>query len=98
MRDRYGLDVDPLDPGDNVMAGTAFLKEMYDRFGSPAFLAAYNAGPRATQEALSGVRLLPDESRNFMEKVGRSLGFSVPGSPTPAVVATGSGGLFFVLR
>jgi soluble lytic murein transglycosylase-like protein len=98
MRDRYGLGTDPFDPGDNVMAGTAFLRLMYDRFGAPAFLAAYNAGPKGLEAARAGLRPLPDESRNFMEKVGRSLGISAPGSPISATSITGSGGLFFVLR
>ena len=42
---RYELGLDPFDPHDNVMAGTAYLKEMHDRFGSAGFLAAFHAGP-----------------------------------------------------
>jgi soluble lytic murein transglycosylase-like protein len=42
---RYGLGLDPFDPRDNILAGTAYLKEMFDRFGSAGFLAAYHAGP-----------------------------------------------------
>ena len=42
---RYGLGLDPFDPRDNVFAGTAYLREMHDRFGSAGFLAAYHAGP-----------------------------------------------------
>jgi hypothetical protein len=37
----YGLGLDPFDPRDNVFAGTAYLREMHDRFGSVGFLAAY---------------------------------------------------------
>jgi soluble lytic murein transglycosylase-like protein len=37
---RYGLGLDPFDPRDNILAGTAYLKEMHDRFGSAGFLAA----------------------------------------------------------
>jgi soluble lytic murein transglycosylase-like protein len=32
---RYDLGFDPFDPRDNIMAGTAYLREMHDRFGSP---------------------------------------------------------------
>jgi soluble lytic murein transglycosylase-like protein len=45
---RYGLGRDPFDPHDNILAGDAFLREMFDRYGSPGFPAAYNAGPAAT--------------------------------------------------
>jgi soluble lytic murein transglycosylase-like protein len=78
MRAEYGLGDDPFEPRDNVMAGSAFLRSMYDRFGMPGFLAAYNAGPQAMQEALNGIRPLPDESRIFVAKVSGLLG--LPGS------------------
>ncbi len=42
---RHDLGPDPYYPKDNILAGTAYLREMYDRFGNPAFLAAYNGGP-----------------------------------------------------
>ena len=45
LRSRYGLGADPYDPHDNIMAGTAYLRELHDRFGERGFLAAYNAGP-----------------------------------------------------
>ena len=46
LRARYGLGRDAFDAHDNILAGAAFLREMHDRYGSPGFLAAYNAGPR----------------------------------------------------
>jgi soluble lytic murein transglycosylase-like protein len=45
MRARLGLGADPYDPHDNVIAGVAFLRQMYDEFGPEGFLAAYNEGP-----------------------------------------------------
>jgi soluble lytic murein transglycosylase-like protein len=42
---RYGLGADPYDPRDNILAGAAYIRELYDRYGVPGFLAAYNAGP-----------------------------------------------------
>ena len=57
---------DPFDPRDNILAGTAYLRQMYDRFGSPGFLAAYNAGPARYQEHLDTGRALPQETRNYL--------------------------------
>ncbi len=46
LRVRYRLGRDPYDPRDNILAGTAYLREMWDRYGNVgAMLAAYNAGP-----------------------------------------------------
>jgi hypothetical protein len=45
QRTRFGLGPDPFDPRDNIMAGTSYLREMYDSYGASGFLAAYNAGP-----------------------------------------------------
>ena len=45
MRAEHGLGHDPHDPRDNILAGTAYLRAMYDRFGYPGLFAAYNAGP-----------------------------------------------------
>ena len=50
LRARYGLGSNPYDPRDNIMAGAAYLREMHDRYGSPGFLAAYNAGPGRYEE------------------------------------------------
>jgi hypothetical protein len=58
---RYGLGLDPFDPRDNVFAGTAYLREMHDGFGSVGFLAAYHAGPSRYEHHLStGQALAPD--------------------------------------
>jgi soluble lytic murein transglycosylase-like protein len=50
---RYGLGLDPFDARDNILAGTAYLKEMHDRFGSAGFLAAYHAGPSRYEQHLA---------------------------------------------
>ncbi len=47
LRVRHGLGRDPYDPRDNILAGTAYLREMFDRYGNVgAMLAAYNGRPR----------------------------------------------------
>lgn len=66
LRVAYRLGNDPFDPRDNILAGTAYLRQMYDRFGSPGFLAAYNAGPARYQDYLDTGRALPLETRNYL--------------------------------
>ncbi len=70
LRGRYGLGEDPYHPFDSIMAGTAYIREMYDQFGSPAFLAAYNAGPRRLENFLYNRQGLPQETRNYVARVG----------------------------
>lgn len=70
MRDIHRLGSDPDDPRDNILAGTAYLRMMYDRFGYPGLFGAYNAGPaRYARHRTSGA-ILPLETRLYMTKVG----------------------------
>lgn len=62
LRTRYGLGRDAFDPHDNILAGAAFLREMHDRYGSPGFLAAYNAGPGRYEDYRDRRRPLPPET------------------------------------
>ena len=73
LRARYNLGDDPFDPHDNIMAGVAYMREMYELYGSPAFLAAYNAGPSRLDDYLSNVRPLPDETRRYVAMIGPNL-------------------------
>ena len=73
LRDRYSLGDDPFDPHENILAGTAYLREMYDIYGSPGFLAAYNAGPRRLDDYLSNNRALPDETRRYVAMIGPNI-------------------------
>jgi hypothetical protein len=73
LRDRYNLGDDPFDPHDNIMAGVAYMREMYELYGSPGFLAAYNAGPARLDDYLSNVRPLPDETRRYVAMIGPNL-------------------------
>lgn len=63
---RYGLGIDPFDAHDNIMAGAAYLREMHDRFGSPGFLFAYNAGPERYEQYLVTGRPLPPETQAYV--------------------------------
>lgn len=70
MRVAYGLGPDPHDPRDNILAGTAYLRIMYDRFGYPGLFAAYNAGPARYAEHLATGRRLPAETVAYVAAVG----------------------------
>ncbi|MES0111572.1 transglycosylase SLT domain-containing protein [Mesorhizobium sp. M0013] len=75
LRVRWSLGRDPFDPRDNIMAGTAYLRELHDRFGSPGFLAAYNAGPARYEAYLTG-RPLPAETRAYVAALAPLIGES----------------------
>jgi soluble lytic murein transglycosylase-like protein len=66
---RYGLGLDPFDPRDNVFAGTAYLREMHDRFGSAGFLAAYHAGPSRYEQHLATGQPLPPDTVAYVAAV-----------------------------
>jgi cell division septation protein DedD len=73
LQARYGLGPDAYHPYDSIMAGTAYIREMYDLYGSPAFLAAYNAGPRRLEDYLWNSRGLPAETRNYVARIGPNI-------------------------
>lgn len=74
LRRRYGLGVDPLAPRDNILAGAAYLREQYDRFGQDGFLAAYNAGPSRYLRSLIDGGRLPAETRRYVDQLQLDLG------------------------
>jgi soluble lytic murein transglycosylase-like protein len=73
LRVRHRLGGNPYDPRDNILAGAAYLREMHDRYGSPGFLAAYNAGPGRYEEYLAG-RPLPAETRAYVATLAPIVG------------------------
>jgi hypothetical protein len=78
LRQQYGLGADPYDPHDNILAGAAYIRDMYAIYGSPGFLAAYNAGPDRLASYLAGSASLPDETVNYLASVAPRLGNDVP--------------------
>ena len=84
LRSRHGLGRDPYDPRDNILAGTAYLREMWDRYGNvAAMLAAYNAGPGRYDEHLATGRVLPAETRAYVATLAPVLGSATaPDVPT----------------
>ena len=73
LQGRYGFGDDPYHPYDSIMAGAAYIREMYDLYGSPAFLAAYNAGPRRLEDYLWNSKGLPAETRNYVARIGPNI-------------------------
>lgn len=69
MRAAYRLGFDPHDPRDNILAGTAYLRAMYDRFGYPGLFAAYNAGPARYARHLATGGRLPTETVAYVAVV-----------------------------
>ncbi|SRR5579871_301808 len=65
----YGLGLDPFDARDNILAATAYLREMRDRFGSAGFLAAYHAGPARYEQHLATGKPLPSETTAYVAAV-----------------------------
>jgi soluble lytic murein transglycosylase-like protein len=65
VRAALNLGPDPHDPRDNILAGTYYLRLMYDRFGYPGLFAAYNAGPARYAAWLEGRLDLPRETRVY---------------------------------
>lgn len=84
LRARHGLGRDPYDERDNILAGTAYLRELHNRYGSPGFLAAYNAGPRRYEESLTG-RPLPANTRAYVALLAPVIDGSGGTNPTAVV-------------
>lgn len=93
MSSALGLGVDPNDPHDNILAGTAYLRLMYDRFGYPGMFAAYNAGPGRYAAFLVGARKLPVETRAYADSVAPAAAPTVTlHARAPALFALARGG------
>jgi hypothetical protein len=70
---RYHLGGDPYDVHDNILGGTALLRELYDRFGASGFLAAYNAGPSRYLAFLTQGQPLKPETQLYLAKLATLL-------------------------
>jgi hypothetical protein len=85
LRVRHGLGHDPFEPRDNILAGAAYIRELFDRYGSPGFLAAYNAGPARYEASLAG-RPLPTETRTYIASIAPMI--DSVNAAKPVVLAT----------
>lgn len=87
LRTRHGLGNDPYAPRDNILAGAAYLREMHDRYGSPGFLAAYNAGPGRYEEHRATGRQLPAETRAYVAALAPVIGGGDLAAPVAVATA-----------
>jgi len=69
LRARYGLGDDPFAPRDNILAGAAYLRQLYDHYGASGFLAAYNCGPARYERYLAGRASLPSETISYITRL-----------------------------
>ncbi len=69
MAARYGLGSDPFNPYDNIMAGAGYIHEMYEVYGSPGFLAAYDAGPGRLDNYMDYHQPLPHETTHYVAMI-----------------------------
>lgn len=93
LRRELGLGADPFQPADNLLAGATYLRRLYDRYGLPGALAAYNAGPGRFEAYLNG-RPLPLETRRYVAGLA-AVTASVAAPPVP-LQPTPPQGLFAV--
>jgi len=67
MREEHDLGPNPFDVRDNILAGTAYLSVLYQRYGYPFLFAAYNAGPGRLEDHLKHGHALPAETRAYIK-------------------------------
>ena len=101
MRALLGLGSDPHDPRDNILAGTFYLRLLYDRFGYPGLFAAYNAGPNnvarwtgGTNDPLLFIESIPfPQTRAYVAIVLRNYWIyqRETGAPTTSLTALAKG-------
>jgi hypothetical protein len=99
MRARLGLGPDPHDPRDNIVAGTFYLRLMFERFGYPGLFAAYNAGPARYARHVAVGRALPAETRTYVAAVVGEATTLAPARPAPPgrMLPRAGSGIFFML-
>ena len=97
MRALLALGHDPQDPRDNILAGTFYLRLLYDRFGYPGLFAAYNAGPSRYSAFLDGARPLPPETLAYLRRASASASAGASADASARANMPARSGLFAAL-
>jgi soluble lytic murein transglycosylase-like protein len=99
FRGRLALGNDPYNPRANILAGAAYLRELYDRYGSPGFLVAYHAGPERYEAYRLGGRSLPVATLEYLRRISPESRLT---ATVPTIVASSNphpnGDLFIPLK
>jgi len=80
LRVRHGLGKNPYDPRDNILAGAAYLSEMYRRYGYPNLFAAYHAGPGRLDAFRLTKRPLPEATIAYLNALSPTTGDALASS------------------
>lgn len=75
LRQRLKLGDDPYDPHDNILAGAAYLRILWEEFGIEGMFAAYNAGPTRYRAYLAGTKSLPAETEAYLARIASGPAF-----------------------
>lgn len=70
-RQKIELGDNAYDPRDNILAGAAYLRSLFDRYGWPAAAAAYHAGPKRYEDSRNGAQPLPRTTIEYLARVER---------------------------
>jgi soluble lytic murein transglycosylase-like protein len=97
LRQRHGFGTDAYDPRENILAGTAYLRELTDRFGVPGAFAAYHAGPRRYEAHRTQGAPLPLETRRYLSQVSADANITDAVSVTEQVAVARVDPLFAVV-
>jgi hypothetical protein len=82
LRAELRLGPDPFDVHDNVLAGVAYMRAMFDRYGLVGMVGAYNAGPARWERFLTGIRPLPAETIAYIARLAPIIGLDLSGVPS----------------
>ena len=97
-RARLQLGADPFQAHDNILAGAAYLHDLYLRYGEGGFLAAYQAGPERYEEFIREGRPLPRVTIKYIGRVERAIErIDVSSSPVSSPATSAASSLFVVL-
>lgn len=92
LRARYGLGDDAYDPRDNIFAGAAYLRQMYERYGYPSLFAAYNAGPKRLDDFILHGLSLPRETLSYVGSIVPGAEIALLNSPNTVEIPSSERG------
>jgi soluble lytic murein transglycosylase-like protein len=98
-RDKLALGDNAYDPRENILAGAAYLRDLYDRYGWPGAAAAYHAGPQRYEDSLTHAKPLPEATEKYLAQIDYAM-TSAPSkrADSAAPKAAKSNAIFVQLR